>query len=155
MDVHKELRRHLVELLQGGTAFDTFEDVVGSFSESDRFSVPKGAEYSAWQIVEHLRIALRDILEFTDNEDGSYKEMNWPDDYWPKEASGDWDATVAAYLADRKHMESLVKDTSKDLFRAFPWGSGQTLLREVMLAASHEAYHVGQLVELQRWLASA
>ncbi len=146
------LRKHLIELLGGGQAYDTFEDVVKSFEASERFMVPEGAEHSAWQIIDHMCRALDDILEFSMNEDGSYKEKNWPDEYWSKKAVGNWDETVNAYLASRLRMEKLVKDAKRDLFAVFPWGEGQTLLREALLAADHQAYHVGELVELQRWL---
>jgi hypothetical protein len=150
MDQTKELREHLAAALKGGLAFDTFENVIKDFKPADRGRIPPGSEHSAWQIVEHLRLSLEDILEFSNNEDGSYKEKDWPAGYWPKESLGNWDATVNEYLQTRVRLEKLVADG--DLYRVFPWGDGQTLLREAILAGNHEAYHVGELVELQRWL---
>src|SRR6195952_5968314 len=101
-----ELRRELIALLDGGQAHATFEDAVKDFPAKLRGVVPEGLPYSGWQIVEHLRIAQRDILDFCDNADGSYKPMKWPDDYWPKDAAPSdeaaWEKSIAAICADRK-----------------------------------------------------
>ncbi|MEA2554566.1 MAG: hypothetical protein QOJ65_2742 [Fimbriimonadaceae bacterium] len=148
------LREHLLALLRGGQAYDTFEEIVGEFRPDERFVVPPGGERSAWQIVEHMKIALKDILEFSENEDGSYKQRDWPAEYWPVSPSGDWEGSVQGYLDVRGRMESLMSDESKDLFRVFRWGEGQTLLREALLAADHQAHHLGQLIELKRWVAT-
>lgn len=147
------IREHLVRQLQGGLAYDTFESIVGEFSPNERGRIPEGAEHSPWQILEHMRISLRDILDFTQNEDGSYRERDWPAEYWPTEALGDWEGTINSYQADLKEMESLVSDLNRDLAAVFPWGEGQSLLREALLAADHAAYHLGELVELKRWIA--
>jgi hypothetical protein len=160
MDNWKPVRDHCVALLQGGQAYDTLEDIVASLEDDKRFAMPPGAERSAWQIVEHMRIALRDILDFTTNADGrGYQERSWPDDYWPKTTSplsrGGWKESVDAYLADRRRLESMVADQNADLFAPFPWGSGQTLLRQTLLAADHAAYHCGELVIVQRLLGGA
>ena len=150
MEHEKDLKSHLKAALEGGQAFDKFEDVAKEFAHDERGRIPKGAEHSAWQILEHMRLALEDIYDFSKNEDNSYAEKEWPAGYWPKETLGDWDGTIKAYLELRKKMEAL---TAKgDPYRKFPWGDGQTLLREMILAACHEAYHVGELVELKRWL---
>lgn len=148
------VRQHLVALLEGGQAYDTFDSITSGFKPSDRGRIPSGAEHSAWQILEHMRLALRDILDFTQNENGDYAEKAWPEGYWPGAASGDWNETIKAYRADLMEMKSLVKDRKRDLFAPFPWGDGQTLFREAALAADHAAYHLGQLVGLQRWLKS-
>jgi hypothetical protein len=148
------IRSHVIALLRGGQAFDTFDNMVASFAPDERGKVPAGAEHSAWQILEHLRIALRDILDFTQNEQGTYHELAWPDDYWPSEAEGDWEKSLRSYRADVAEMEGLISDESRSLTEPFPWGDGQTLLREALLAADHAAYHLGQLVELKRWLGS-
>ncbi len=150
MNANDQLRKHLSNALAGGQAFDKFEDVVAGFAQDDRGRVPAGGERSAWQIVEHMRLSVIDLAEFSDNEDGSYQEKDWPQGYWPEEHLGDWDETVKGYLDARAQMSKLVQ--AGDPYRAFPWGDGQTLLREAILAISHEAYHVGELVELQRWL---
>jgi len=148
----QSLREHLVAQLRGGQAYDTFDDIVGEFPPDLRGAVPDKAEHSAWQILEHMRLSLRDILEFSKNEDGSYAEKNWPDDYWPKDPnppdSTSWPHSVKAYQQDLEEMQELVQ--AGDLFAKFPWGQGQTLLRETMLAADHAAYHLGQLVILRR-----
>lgn len=148
------LRAHLLELLHGAHAHLTFDDAVRDLPPDLRGKAPRGSPYTAWQLVEHIRLAQDDILRFSRNTDGSYEELDWPDDYWPR-AKGprddaEWEASLAAFREDRKAMEALVTDPTQDLFAPFPWGTGQTLLREAMLAADHTAYHLGQLVLLRR-----
>ena len=148
------LRAHLLELLHGGHAHLSFDDAVRDLPADLRGKAPRGSPYTAWQLVEHLRLAQDDILRFSRNTDGSYEELEWPDDYWPK-AKGprddaEWEASLAAFRQDRTAMEALVADPAQDLFAPFPWGTGQTLLREAMLVADHNAYHLGQLVLLRR-----
>jgi hypothetical protein len=156
MDTLQPLRNRLIANLCGGQAYDTFEEIVGEFSPGLRGAIPAGAEHSAWQILEHLRISQRDILDFCRNQDGSYQEKNWPEDYWPRDTAPSqpkkWDVSIEAFLADRAALEALVKDDNRDLFAPFPWGDGQTLLREALLAADHAGYHLGQLVILRRLL---
>jgi len=152
-----ELRRELIALLDGGQAHATFEDAVNDFPVKLRGVVPEGLPYSAWQILEHLRIAQRDILEFSDNADGSYKHMKWPDDYWPKDAEPPdaraWDQSLEAICADRKAFDKLVHGADDaELVKAFEWGEGQTLLREALLIADHSAYHTGELIVVRRLL---
>ena len=152
------VREHVLKLLSGGQAYETFDSIVGEFGPSERGIVPNGAEHSAWQIIEHMERALRDILDFTQNERGAYREKDWPADYWPESPLPDpdgWDRTLRSYRADLAEMEALVRNESLDLYKTFPWGNGQTLLREALLAADHAAYHLGQLVQLKRWIASA
>lgn len=148
------LRAHLLELLHGGHAHVSFDDAVRDLPADLRGKAPRGSPYTAWQLVEHLRLAQDDILRFSRNTDGSYEELEWPDDYWPKAKAprddAEWEASLAAFRADRKAMEALVADPAQDLFAPFPWGDGQTLLREAMLVADHTAYHLGQLVLLRR-----
>ncbi|HLV81206.1 MAG TPA: DinB family protein [Chthonomonadaceae bacterium] len=150
MDHLQSLREHIVRLLEGGQAYETFSEIAASFAADQRGIVPPGVEHSAWQIVEHLRIAQRDILDFSRNENGTYAELNWPDDYWPATPAPPddkaWENTVRAFLADRKELETHVLNPRNDLFAPFPWGDGQTLLREALLAADHASYHLGQLV---------
>jgi hypothetical protein len=115
---------------------------------------PKGAEHSAWQIIEHLRIAQWDILEFS--RDSKHKSPDWPSGYWPtKTAPPDdkaWEKSVRAFRKDLRALSDLVADESTDLFAAIPHGTGQTILREALLAADHNAYHLGQLVLVRRLL---
>jgi uncharacterized damage-inducible protein DinB len=116
--------------------------------------VPEGLPYSPWQLLEHLRLAQHDILDFCLNP--SYEEMNWPDDYWPASPSppsaAAWDDSVAAYRRDLEAMQRLAGDPKIDLFATIPHGSGQTYLREILLVVDHAAYHIGQIVLVRRSL---
>src|SRR5205823_1898808 len=101
---------------------------------------------------EHMERALRDIVEFSRNEDGAYVERAWPEEYWPAQPEpgpGEWERSVSSYLRTRAEMEMLISDEKHDLFAPFPWAEKQTLLREALLAADHAAHHLGQLVELR------
>lgn len=156
MDQIQSLRDHVAANLRGGQAYETFEAVTGEFRPDQRGMVPPGAGHSAWQIVEHMRISQRDILDFCRNENGTYQEKKWPEDYWPKETAPAepeaWGRSVQQFQDDRKALEALVQDPSRDLFAPFPWGDGQTLLREALMAADHAGYHLGQLVIIRRLL---
>jgi hypothetical protein len=148
------LREHLVKLLTEAQAHATFDQAVKGLPAELRGRVPKGGEHSPWQLLEHLRIAQLDILEFSRNE--KHESPKWPDGYWPKEkAPADekaWDKSVRAFKRDLKQMVELVQDEKTDLFAKIPHGDGQTVLREALLAADHNAYHVGQLVLVRRML---
>jgi len=151
------LRKELTALLDGGLAHATLAQAVKDFPVALHGVVPQGLPYSAWQILEHLRIAQKDMLEYSDNADGSYKPMKWPADYWPKEATPTsdtaWDESIGAITADRKAFDDLLASASDDeLVAPFPWGSGQTLLREALQVADHNAYHVGELIVVRRLL---
>ena len=150
------LVEQLVALLKGGQAHATLEDAVAEFPVEKRGIVPEGLPYSAWQLVEHLRIAQRDILDFSDPPAGGYEHKKWPEGYWPKSAeppnTGAWDETVKAIAADGESFRRLLTVEGAELFAAFPWGEGQSLLREALLIADHNAYHVGELVLLRRLL---
>ncbi|HEV2135994.1 MAG TPA: DinB family protein [Terracidiphilus sp.] len=149
-----ELRQHILNLLKGGQAHATFEDAVKNFPPELRGKTPKGAEHSAWQLLEHLRIAQWDILEFS--RDAQHKSPDWPSGYWPAKAMPPdekaWDKSVRAFRRDLKELCEMVADESVDLFARIPHGDGQTVLREALLAADHNAYHVGQLVLVRRLL---
>lgn len=150
------IRQHLVTSLKGGVATDTFEEIIKEIPADKRFEVPTGGERSAWQIVDHIRFTLEDLIAFTDNEDGTYQERPWPEGYWPKTpvpaAADGWEKSVKGVQAARDRMIDLVQDEGRDLTKPFPWGDGQSLLHEALLAIDHTAYHLGQLVELTRWL---
>jgi uncharacterized damage-inducible protein DinB len=143
-------------LLNKGQAHATLADAVEDFPADLRGARPHGLPYSAWQLVEHLRIAQRDILDFSNNYNDSYKMLKWPDEYWPKEAappSADaWDKSLHAIRDDLYAFEELLQARDAELTVAFPWGKGQTLLREALLIADHNAYHVGELIVLRRLL---
>ena len=150
----KSLRKQLVELLKSGDAHATFEAAAKDVPAKARGVVPKGAEHSAWQILEHLRIAQWDILEFS--RDAKHKSPDFPEGYWPKSAEPSdekaWDRSLKAFEKDREAFCSLIADEKNDLFSKIPHGDGQTLLREALVLADHNAYHVGQLVLLRRML---
>ncbi|HEU5351599.1 MAG TPA: DinB family protein [Terracidiphilus sp.] len=149
-----QLRQQVVDLLASGHAHATFEAVVRDFPAGLRGKRPRGAKHSAWQVLEHLRIAQWDILEFS--RDAKHVSPKWPEGYWPRTAAPPeakaWEKSVRAFLRDRKAMCALVADEAKDLHAKIPHGDGQTLLREALLAADHNAYHLGELVLLRRLL---
>jgi len=156
-DLGGRLREQLKALLDGGQAHATFDQAVKDMPARLQGVVPDGLPYSAWQLLEHIRLAQRDILDFSQNEDGSYRELKWPDGYWPEDpeppSADSWQRCVEQIRKDRKSFERLmdsVDDTN--LIKPFPWGNGQNLLREALLIADHEAYHVGELVLLRRLL---
>ena len=148
------LRKHLLELLRSRGAHADFDEAIDGLPETLRGTRPKDVPFTAWRLLEHLRLAQRDILEFS--RDPKHKSPEWPEGYWPE---GDaplnaaaWDGSVAAFRRDLTEMEKLVKDPSNDLFAPIPHGQGQTLLREALLVADHNSYHVGQLILLRRLL---
>jgi hypothetical protein len=148
------LRKQLAALLGWGDAHVTFEDAVAGVPARARGVVPPGLPYSLWQLLEHLRLAQEDILEFCVNP--KYREKTWPADYWPKSpeppSPDAWRKSVAAVRSDRAGFLKLLKDPSLDLFATIPHGQGQTYLREVVLAADHNAFHIGQIVLVRRLL---
>lgn len=152
-----ELREQLKTLLQGGQAHATLDQAAKDMPAKLQGTVPQGLPYSAWQLLEHIRIAQRDILDFSRNHDGSYREMKWPDDYWPKNpeppSPDAWQKSVAEIRKDREAFQRLLDSVDDfNLVKPFPWGKGQNLLREAFLIADHEAYHVGELILLRRVL---
>lgn len=154
MEHDRELREHILYLLRGGGAHGNFDDAVADFPSKVRGAKLERLPYTAWQLLEHVRLAQWDILDFSRNPD--YREKKFPDDYWPKtEAPPDdeaWRKSVAAFWHDLKEMQNLVENPKTDLFAKIPWGDGQTILREALLVADHNAYHLGQLVMLRRLL---
>src|SRR4029079_10350915 len=148
------LREHLVKLLTEAQAHTTFDDAVKGLDPELYGEVPKGAELSPWQILEHLRIAQWDIVEFSRN--AKHASPKWPEGYWPKEnAPADekvWNKSVRAFKRDLEEMIDLIRDEKTDLFAKIPHGEDQTILREALLIADHNAYHVGQLVLVRRLL---
>ena len=151
-----ELRKQLKALLDGGQAHAGFDAAVKDFPGELRGAVPDKLPYSAWQLVEHMRITQRDILNFSAPPTGGYQPLAWPEEYWPKSAeppsAGAWDGALAAIRSDRQSFDALLDRPDADLFKAFRWGDGQNLLRETLLIADHTAYHVGELIVLRRLL---
>lgn len=149
----KALRKALTEALGGGHSHIEFDAVVKDFPSGLHGKKPAGAPHSAWQLLEHLRIAQRDILEFSRNP--KHKSPKWPDEYWPKADTppdtGAWEKSVSMYREDAEAFEQLLQDGA-GLFAPFPHGQGQTLLREALVLANHNSYHLGQLEYLKKQL---
>ena len=146
----------MIELLNGGQAHATFDDAIKDFPANLRGTVPPNLPYSAWQLLEHLRIAQRDILNFSAPPTGGYHPMRWPQDYWPQSPEP---PTDEAWDRPSSHPQPISKPSShsskihtSDLFKPFRWGDGQNLLREALLIADHNAYHLGELIVLRRLL---
>jgi hypothetical protein len=154
MDTDKSLRKHLIKMLEGGEAHATFVDAVADMPAALQGKIPKGAEHSPWQLLEHLRIAQWDILEFAIN--AKHKSPKWPEGYWPKDAAPPdekaWNKSVQAFRSEMKRFTKLLLDDSTNLFTKIPHGDGQTILRQALLAADHNGYHLGQLVLVRRLL---
>ena len=150
MTENSVIRAHVLELLYGKSAHIDLEAGLDGFPLDKINEKPAGSPHSAWQLLEHIRIAQWDILDFSRNP--KYKEMKWPDDYWPREngTAESWSDSVRQTLDELQQMRDLVADESVDLFAKIPWGSGQTVLREAMLIADHNAYHLGQLMLIRR-----
>jgi hypothetical protein len=148
------LRKHLVDLLQGGGAHLSFDAAVARFPAALRGVKPAGAQHSGWQLIEHMRIAQWDILEFSRNP--AHVSPEFPAGYWPgtetPPSARAWNHSLRTFRADLQAMIALVTKPSTDLFARIPHGSGQTILREALLVADHNAYHVGELVLLRRLL---
>jgi len=154
MTNEKAWREQLVKLLDWEEAHVGFDKAVKGIPPSMRGVVPNGWEHSAWQLVEHIRIAQADILEFSIS--AKYKAKKWPDDYWPKAPAprnaADWSNSITQIRKDRKALQQLAKNPRSDLTAEIPHGTGQTYLREILLVAAHNSYHIGQIVALRRQL---
>jgi len=153
-DRDKALREHLLNLLNGGHAHADFSAAIRNLPAAARGMRPKGTEHSPWEILEHMRIAQWDILEFS--RDSKHESPDWPGGYWPASAAPPnekaWDKSVRALRRDLKAMCDLVADPSTDLFAPIPHGDGQTILREALVLADHNAYHLGEMVLVRRLL---
>jgi hypothetical protein len=148
------LRKHLADLLNMAGAHVKFDGALKDFPVELRGAKPKGAPHSAWQLLEHMRLAQEDILDFSRNP--GYQEKKFPDDYWPTdEAPPDekaWEASVRTFKRDLKEMQELIAETKHDLLAKLLHGDGQTLLREALVVADHNSYHLGQLMYLRKML---
>jgi len=153
-DENKELREHVLYLLRGGGAHVDFDKAVADLPAELRGCKPSGLAFTPWRLLEHMRIAQWDILEFSRNP--KHVSPAWPGGYWPETDAPPnakaWDRSVAAFKSDLRAMEQLVSDPKTDLYARIPHGDGQTILREALLVADHNAYHIGQLVLLRRSL---
>ena len=148
------IREQLAAVLAWKDAHAGFDAAIAGIPPAVRGARPEKLPYSTWQLLEHLRLAQHDILDFCLN--AGYSELSWPDDYWPAspEPPDDsaWDESIRLYRADRAALQRLATDASVDLTTKIPHGTGQTYLRELLLVADHAAYHVGELVVLRRLL---
>ena len=149
---NQPLRQHLLYLLRESGAHATFDAVMGDWPVQLAGAKVANFPHTAWMLVEHLRIAQWDILEFSRNP--KHVSPAWPEGYWPAAevppSEQAWKASVAACKKDLRAMQKMVADPKVDLFAKLPWGDGQTVLREALLVADHNAYHVGQLVMLRK-----
>jgi hypothetical protein len=147
------VRDSLAKLLAWEDAHVGFDDAVADVPAEARGQRPHGL-HSPWELLEHLRITQHDILDFSVNP--KYQEMNWPKDYWPSSpqpsADADWDGSIAQFKRDRAALQDLAANPAIDLTARIPHGTGQTYLREIVLAADHAAYHIGQLVLVRQLL---
>ena len=150
----ESLREHVIYLLEGGGAHAKFDDVIEDLPPNLRGTRPDQFPHTAWMLLEHLRLAQWDILEFSRN--ARHVSPEWPKGYWPptEAPSSDaaWGKSIQQFRRDLKAMQLLVADPKTDLFGRIPWGDGQTILREALLLADHNAYHLAQLVDLRRLL---
>ncbi len=150
----RSVRQHVLDLLQGGGAHVKFDQVISGIPAKLRGSKVSGIPHSPWMLLEHMRIAQSDILEFSRKR--THVSPEWPEGYWPESetppSTAAWTSSVKKFRADLQAMANLVKNPKTDLFAKIPWGDGQTILREALLIADHNAYHVAQLVDIRRWL---
>ena len=152
-DENLALREHLAKILSWHDAHADVDTAVDGIPAALRGTAPPGLPHSPLQLLAHLRITQHASLDFCVNPE--YRELRWPDDYWPAATppdEGAWDASVAAYRHDRDALARLVRDPATNLFARVPHGEGQTYLRELLLVADHAAYHTGQLVLVRRLL---
>ncbi len=151
---NKPLREHLLYLLRGGGAHVDFETAIQGLPAKLRGVKPEGAPYSAWQLLEHMRITQWDILEFSRNPE--HVSPEWPSGYWPDTEAppnpAAWEKSVKQFRADMAAIQAIVEDPGTDLLARIRGGSGQTVLREALLVADHNAYHLGELVLVRRML---
>ena len=153
-DHDRVLRQHLLYVLKGGGAHAKFDDVIAQVPAKLRGAKAAGLPHTPWMLLEHMRIAQWDILEFSRH--AKHESPKWPEGYWPlleAPASADaWSQSVKGFQKDLKAMESLVETPKTALFAKLPWGDGQTILREALLVADHNAYHLAQIVDVLRVL---
>jgi uncharacterized damage-inducible protein DinB len=153
-DSEATVRKALLEFLQGKSAHASLEDTLADFPPALAGKRPDGMPHTAWQLVEHMRITLRDLLDFCTNSE--YEALEWPKEYWPEQdapsSEAAWKESVRALREDLKGFEDLARNPKTNLYAPIPWGDGQTVLREILLAGDHTSYHTGQLILVRRAL---
>jgi len=151
---NRSLREHILYLLQGGGAHAKFDEVIAGIPPKLRGQKPAGLPHSLWMLLEHMRIAQWDILGFSRNP--KHVSPKWPDGHWPRTEAplrpAGWNVSIKKFRHDLKAMQDLAKNPKTDLFARIPWGDGQTILREALLLADHNAYHLGQMLDARRLL---
>jgi uncharacterized damage-inducible protein DinB len=150
----QDLREHLLKLLSTGSAHLGFDEAIEDLPAELRGKKAPGIAHTVWQLIEHLRIAQEDILEFSRRAD--YVSPPWPEGYWPEaeapSSEEEWEQSVESFHRGLRAMKDLVSEPATDLFAKLTWGTGQTILRQAMLVADHNAYHVGQIVTVRQAL---
>ena len=148
------LRSHLLEFIRGGSAHADAETALSDFPEEQAGVRPAASPHSCWELLEHMRLTLADLLSFCT--DPAYTALQWPEEYWPgsqaPDRPGAWVASAAAFQEHVAAFEKMIEDPETDLEARIPWGDGQTILREVLLAGDHSSYHLGQIVLLRKQL---
>ena len=146
------LRENLLALLTGEHARMSFEDAVREFPIDKINEAFPNTDYSPWDLLEHIRLAQEDILDFIKNP--SYKEREWPKDYWPtkgkKATPANWEKTINDFKRDFKELENMVKNPKTDIYKEIPWGSGETFLREIVTVSNHNAFHLGEFAIMRQ-----
>jgi hypothetical protein len=152
MDQHKILVAELITLLEGGGAHAGLDDALNNLPDELRGTKPDKLPYSIWQLVEHIRIKQWDMVEFS--KDGQHESPEWPDEYWPKETEPGsdeaWEKSIKQINDDREEFIQLLK--AKDIYEKIPHGDGQTILREALQIADHNAYHIAEIIVIRRLL---
>ncbi|HVZ67758.1 MAG TPA: DinB family protein [Patescibacteria group bacterium] len=152
MDNDKKTRDELVFHLMRGHAHMSYEDAVADFPEEHMNDVFTNGDYTFWHLLEHMRRTQADIINFSINPD--YKDLKWPDDYWPKKdakaTKEDWNKTIKDFLEDRERLKKIIEDQTVDIYKVFPWGDGQTLAREAAVITDHNAYHLGEFAIMRQ-----
>jgi hypothetical protein len=153
---HKILVDELISLIEKGNAHVSFKKAVANLPPGLRTVIPENLPYSIWQLVEHMRIAQKDIVDFSYSADS--ESLNWPDDYWTEPVDNvsdeNWNNSLNAIEADQQRFQALLEDENNDIYAPLPWGTGQSILREALLIADHNAYHTAEIVLVRRLLKS-
>jgi hypothetical protein len=152
MDTHKILIAEILKLISGGGAHATLDDALEGLPAKLRGAKPDKLPYSIWQLVEHIRIAQWDMLEFSKDEE--HQSPKWPDDYWVKETApeddAEWEKSIKQIKSDQEEFVKLLKDS--DIYKNIPHGDGQNILREAFQIADHNAYHTAEIIVIRRLL---
>jgi len=153
-DSRAAIVKALTEMIGNGNAHVSLTDAIAGLPKNLRTKIPANLPYSIWQLIEHIRIAQKDIVDFS--ESGEFEKLNWPDDYWtPNVAEVEdalWEHSLNEIEADQNRFFNMLNDTNRNLFQPFEWGEGQTLFREATLIADHNAYHTAEIVVIRRLL---